>query len=370
MKYLQCRQQVLLSVSVIYRRRRDIEALSLLAVCSYMLSCSVLTPNAKLTECTKFIAENRCNFNVLCFLPGQFEFASGVLKFGGCLDKKYINLHFPKANYVDQGVTSLVISPIGNPALEQLASHFSSETRTRQELGTKFDGQLLYRLDPTTVKYANTAISLFNTYGLGAQGASRFFLLFWQEYMIYVRDRFVHRDYQCETLGEFSLGFECFGYGNNLKQFGDNIVKNPYKSKVSLEDRFARLLPAIELSDLGNVTSITKKICFEGGWNKFGSRGAYLKLALNPLVNITSLHAFRAFFLLAVKLNMEYIPYNSAKKLLLAAGTKPRFQRTIGYTVDGDEKPTFTDDCFLEDIAAINDGVPVVEESNKRRRVN
>lgn len=367
---MQCRHQVLLSIAVIYRRRRDIEALSCLAVCAYLLSSSVLTPNSKLTECRKFVADKRCRSNVLCFLPGQFVFEHGLLKFRGRLDKKYIEKHFPKAKFIDQDAIHRVSVPIGHPALEALANYFSKAPRSSRELGEPFVGDLLHRKDKTTIKYANAAVSLFDTYGLGAQGASRFFLLFWEEYMLYLRATFVQEEFQGAEEKDFSLGFEVFGYGNNLKEFGTNIVKNRFVlPNTNLSARLARILPEIELRDIGNVPNIKKKIELTSGWNKMGTRAAFLKLALRKNVSIVSLCAFRSFFLLAVELNMEFIPYNTAEKFLTSKSLK-KFQRTIEHSDERNRQPIFssTNVRYIKYVKDINEADPTIEGTNKRRR--
>lgn len=360
-----------MSIAVIYRRRRDIEALSCLAVCAYLLSSSVLTPNSKLTECMRFVSKNRCKSNVLCFLPGQFVFEHGALNFCGRLDKKYIKKHFPKANYVDLDVIRQVSVPIGNSDLEELAGQFSTVSRPN-EVGAKFEGELMYRSDALTVGYANAAYSLFTTYGLGAQGASRFFLLFWEEYMVHVRTRFVADEFKGEDLEQFSLGFECFGYQNDLKEFGTRITKSVYNVKNStLSDRFSRLLPEISMTDMNNIPAIIKKVKLDGNWDKFGSRAAYLKLALNPGVHLHKLYGFRAFFLLAVHLHMEYIPNNSAKKLMMATEYVTKFQRTIPITKEGHKKPVFMREntIYGELVADIEAGETEERGEHKRRRI-
>ncbi|KAI8046959.1 hypothetical protein BDF21DRAFT_486936, partial [Thamnidium elegans] len=333
MMYLQCRQKVLLSLAAEYRKRTDVQALSAVALCAYMLSSQILAPNQTLFECRKF-----------------FQVLNNVVSFRGRFDKKYLEKHFPKAkisaNMARQ--TKALLSGIKCPQLAQLAEKFSSLPRKKSELGVLYKGTNLYNSRGSVEQYATSARAIFDKHGLGAQGASRFFQLFWEEYMMLVREHWVDSEFKKGSIEEYSLGFECFGYGNNLKQFGVNVKKTDYAQPNPLSLRLQFLLPEILAADIGNVSAIGKKIKMTKAWEMFGSRGAYLQLALNEGVSLGSLSAFREFFILAVRLFMEYLPYNSGQKLLVGEKGLTRFQRTINHTKAGDRKPTLEQD-FVED---------------------
>ncbi|GAA5808408.1 hypothetical protein MFLAVUS_001799 [Mucor flavus] len=314
--YLQCRQKVLLSLAAVYKKRIDAEALSALALCAYMLS--------------KFVNRYRRRSNVLCFLPNQFKVVNSVVSFRGRLAKKYLDKQFPKAKLLNvlSRQTKMIVTDIKSPELVQLVGKFSSLPRNKSEIGTHYNGPNLFNSRESVVHYAKVAREIFDKHGLGAQGAGRFLQLFWEEYMLLVRDHWVDPEYKKSSIEEYSLGFECFGYDNNVKT-------TPYKLSNSLSVRLQFLLPEIETSDIGDIAAISQKIKMTKAWEMFGSRGAYLQLALNQGVSLRSLTSFRKFFLLATHSFMECIPLSSGQKFLVGEKGLARFQRTIGHSKQG-----------------------------------
>ncbi|GAA5817747.1 hypothetical protein MFLAVUS_011298 [Mucor flavus] len=387
--YLQCRQKVLLSLAAVYKKRIDAEALSALALCAYMLSSQVIAPNAKLYECRKFVNRYRRRSNVLCFLPNQFKVVNSVVSFRGRLAKKYLDKQFPKAKLLNvlSRQTKMIVTDIKSPELVQLVGKFSSLPRNKSEIGTHYNGPNLFNSRESVVHYAKVAREIFDKHGLGAQGAGRFLQLFWEEYMLLVRDHWVDPEYKKSSIEEYSLGFECFGYDNNVKT-------TPYKLSNSL----SFLLPEIETSDIGDIAAIEdcprllkgitnltvmlyykefmiQKIKMTKAWEMFGSRGAYLQLALNQGVSLRSLTSFRKFFLLATHSFMECIPLSSGQKFLVGEKGLARFQRTIGHSKQGDQKPRWEEGTDKNsEVMFIRETDELVtaagpSESNKRRRV-
>jgi hypothetical protein len=330
-----------LNLAATFKKRVDIEALSALNLCGYILSSQVFGANAKLYECRKFIAKNRCKNNLLCLLPGQFTAVNNEsFSFTGRFDNVYLSKQFPKtrlSNFLVSGA-NLVQSNIKNPQLARLVGKFPSWTRIKNDIGERqYEGECVLNPRGKADHYAQLANNIFTKYGLGAEGAGRFFQLFWEEYMSFVRDYWVDPEFQKE---EYYLGFECFGYGNNLKEFGTRAKKTDYLLKIDLETRLNTLLPEISRSDLGDVTKISKKIRLTKSWDLFGTRGAYLALALNPGVNMRSLVVFRKFFVLATSLFMEHIPKASMTNKLVGVKGRSRFQRTAVYSKHGYTAPS------------------------------
>lgn len=368
--YLQCRQKVLLSLAAVYKKRIDAEALSALALCAYMLSSQVIAPNAKLYECRKFVNRYRRRSNVLCFLPNQFKVVNSVVSFRGRLAKKYLDKQFPKAKLLNvlSRQTKMIVTDIKSPELVQLVGKFSSLPRNKSEIGTHYNGPNLFNSRESVVHYAKVAREIFDKHGLGAQGAGRFLQLFWEEYMLLVRDHWVDPEYKKSSIEEYSLGFECFGYDNNVKT-------TPYKLSNSLSVRLQFLLPEIETSDIGDIAAISQKIKMTKAWEMFGSRGAYLQLALNQGVSLRSLTSFRKFFLLATHSFMECIPLSSGQKFLVGEKGLARFQRTIGHSKQGNQKPRWEEGFDKNsEVMFIRETDELVtaagpSESNKRRRV-
>ncbi|KAI8064878.1 hypothetical protein BDF21DRAFT_427322 [Thamnidium elegans] len=104
-----------------------------------------------------------------------------------------------------------------------------------------------------TAFYFGKANEIFLMYGLTAESCSRFFELYFQEYVV-LMGKFVRP----ELKGD-SLGMECFSYRHPVDAF-HSVRKNAYNQGTTLSRRFQYALPYVSSREFGDAGEIERKV--------------------------------------------------------------------------------------------------------------
>ncbi|KAG2228420.1 hypothetical protein INT48_005245 [Thamnidium elegans] len=244
-----------------------------------------------------------------------------------------------------------VSRPIRNRKLRDLALRLGTTASTPcSGLGTPYLGANFFIDAEKNISglYFEKANNIFVEYGLGVASAARFLEIFFEEYLALVDSKFISPGSR-----NMSLTFDCFLYDTIDCPF-IKTTKNVFNKSDTLVDRFKHLLPLVSSREFGNADIICKKIRCGGTWANFGSRAAYIQLFMNSGLSVKHMTVFRAFFFLAIHMLFEFIPMNSAARMLYVENGVPRLQRTINKSKMNDAAPTAFPPNYVKLIKILN----------------
>lgn len=176
----------------------------------------------------------------------------------------------------------------------------------------------------TTVNGASSAWAALTEHGLSLLGLVRFYVIFWKEYLLHVKDHLFQEPY---STNKEQRGYNCFEEPQSA--FTRTNYVSSTSNQISMKQKFSNILP-LPREEERDETKVRALIQQGRNWKNFGARAVFLQLFLDTTISYAELSKFHLLFLLLHYRFTTYHPIcNVDKMLVVSRGIKLRSNRLL-----------------------------------------
>lgn len=292
-------------------------------VICFLLSSLIMGQPSSYPGVAKFIRQASCSDNKLvCFLPDLFSLSGNNVVVSSLIELRHLMGIF-KLSFTSLSMLTNYPLTSGSPIVSGLPSELVMFLRllTRRSENLQLRGIVIRQQEQvffehknnTTVNGASSAWAAISEHGLSLLGLVRFYIIFWKEYLLHVKD---HRFQEPYRTTKEQRGYSCFK--DPQTSFTQTNYVSSTSSQISMKQKFANILPLPreEERDEAKVRSLIQQ---GRNWKNFGSRAVFLQLFMDTTISYAELSKFHLLFLFLHYRFTTYHPICNVDKMLVVS---------------------------------------------------